>query len=77
MISVYLLLDLLFCGLILKEYLKIFRPINLLIGYVANVAMQLFANYIDAATLQIRTNKPTDIRLRFKISRYVSIFEEL
>ena len=41
---------LLFCGLILKEYLKIFRPINLLIGYVANVAMQLFANYIDAAT---------------------------
>ena len=34
----------------LKEYLKIFRPINLLIGYVANVAMQLFANYIDTAT---------------------------
>ena len=38
MISVYLLLDLLFCGLILKEYLKIFRPINLLIGYYDNRA---------------------------------------
>ena len=29
---------LLFCGLILKEYLKIFRPINLLIGYYDNRA---------------------------------------
>ena len=38
MISVYLLLDLLFCGLILKEYLKIFRPINLLIVYYDNRA---------------------------------------
>ena len=27
-----------FCGMILKEYLKIFRPINLLIGYYDNCA---------------------------------------
>ena len=38
MISVYLLLDLLYCGLNLKEYLKIFRPINLLIVYYDNRA---------------------------------------
>ena len=38
MISVYLLLDLLSCGLILKEYLNIFRPINLLIVYYDNRA---------------------------------------
>ncbi len=29
---------LLYCGLNLKEYLKIFRPINLLIGYYDNRA---------------------------------------